>query len=237
VNPGHHGNAGEYVTAQRAFLVLSILFGIAFVFITPPFQTPDEPHQFFRSYQVSEGELLAVVHRQPNGDVAEIGGYLPSSLSETTRKAMGTVPSHCDIKVDLHENVFSLLGVPLDQHRRTFVPFTDTARYPFVPYLPQAVGVLIGRVLGLSPLLLLYMGRLTNLAAWIFLTYWSIRVVPTGKWVFFLAALTPMSLFIGASISGDAATNGLSFFFIALMIRCGIASRCCSPSAGRPTSW
>jgi len=31
-----------------------------------------------------------------------------------------------------------------------------------------------------------------------------------------------MSLFIGASMSGDAATNGLSFLFIALMIRYGI---------------
>ncbi len=71
-------------------------------------------------------------------------------------------------------------------------------------------------------MLLMYLGRLTNLAAWIFLIYMSIRIIPTGKWVLFLAALTPMSLFTGASLSGDAATNGLSFLFIALMIRHGL---------------
>lgn len=217
-----NGDTNKSIFPESAFLVVSVLFGIAFVFVTPPFQVPDEQAHYLRSYQVSEGGLVPQEHREREGGRSGLGGLLPDSLIQTSVKAMGDIPFHPGVKVDIRRNIFSLLEVPLNPHIKSFAYFPNTARYPFVSYIPQAVGIVFGRIIGLSALLLLYLGRLTNLAVWIFLVYASIRIIPTGKWVLFLAALTPMSLFMGASLSGDAATNGLSFLFIALMMRYGL---------------
>lgn len=218
---GEQGNAHTTtsVFAASAFLVVSILFGVAFVFITPPFQVADEPHHFFRSYQVSEGGLIPEIHREPGGKVTKIGGVIPNSIYKIH---IETYSRKKDKRVDLDKHIFSLLDIPLNPHIRSYHSFSNIARYPFVPYVPQAIGIALGRIIGFCPLLLMYLGRLANLAVWVFLVYASIRIIPTGRWVLFLAALTPMSLFTAASLSGDTATNGLSFLFIALMMRYGL---------------
>jgi uncharacterized membrane protein len=218
---GEHGNdhPNKSILPASAFLVVSILFGIAFVFITPPFQVADEPRHFFRSYQVSEGGLIPEIHRDPDGKITKIGGVIPKSIYKIH---IETYSQKKDKRVDLDKHIFSLLEIPLNPHIRSYHSFSNIARYPFVPYVPQAIGIALGRTIGLCPLLLMYLGRLANLAAWIFLIYMSIRIIPTGRWVLFLAALTPMSLFTAASLSGDTATNGLSFLFIALMMRYGL---------------
>jgi hypothetical protein len=41
------------------FLLLGAFFGILFLLVTPPLQSPDEQEHFFRSYQVSEGQWTA----------------------------------------------------------------------------------------------------------------------------------------------------------------------------------
>jgi uncharacterized membrane protein len=215
-------HSGKSIFPEGFFLVLSVLFGVAFVVVTPPFQVPDEDAHYFRSYQLSEGGFLAQENRERESGRSELGGFLPESIIRTSEKAKGSIPFNPNTKVDIQRNILSLIEVPLNPNLKSFVVFPNTARYPFVPYIPQAIGILFGRIVGLSPLLLLYLGRLINLAAWISLVYTSIRIIPTGKWVLFLAALTPMSLFVGASLSGDAATNGLSFLFIALMMRYGL---------------
>jgi uncharacterized membrane protein len=218
---GEHGNDHPHksILPASAFLVVSILFGIAFVFITPPFQVADEPHHFFRSYQVSEGGLIPEIHREPGGKITKIGGVIPKSIYKIH---IETYSQKKDKRVDLDKHIFALLDIPLNPHIRSYHSFSNIARYPFVPYVPQAIGIALGRTIGLCPLLLMYLGRLANLAVWIFLVYSSIRIIPTGRWVLFLAALTPMSLFTAASLSGDTATNGLSFLFIALMMRYGL---------------
>ncbi len=217
---GESNNCGKRVLPERAFLLLAILLGVVFIFVTPPFEVPDEGAHFYRSYQVSVGRLLP----QENGEggVYRGGGILPESIIYTCHTATGGVPFHPEVKVDMEKNILPLFDVRLDPKKKAFIAFPNTASYPFVPYIPQAVGIALGRIIGLSPLSLMYLGRLTNLIVWIFLIYLSIRITPIGKWVLFLAALTPMSLFMGASLSGDAATNGLTFLFIALMMRYGL---------------
>ena len=41
--------------AAAVFAGLALLFGSIFVFLIPPFQSPDEPNHFLRAFQVSEG--------------------------------------------------------------------------------------------------------------------------------------------------------------------------------------
>lgn len=77
----------------------------------------------------------------------------------------------------------------------------------------------IGTQLNTPPLVLLYLGRLFNLFAWIILVYWSIRLLPFNQWLFVLLALLPMSIFQAASLSADTTTNGLSFLLTSVFLR------------------
>jgi uncharacterized membrane protein len=65
----------------------------------------------------------------------------------------------------------------------------------------------------------MYLGRFFNLLAWAILVYLSIKIIPLCKWVFFLLALMPMSLYEAASLSADGFTIGISFFLTSLFIR------------------
>ena len=56
---------------EVVFLYFALMFGLSLLVTVPPFQTPDEPHHFFRAYQVSEGIMVGKHFRVE---------YLPKSL-------------------------------------------------------------------------------------------------------------------------------------------------------------
>lgn len=199
---------------QKAFAAVGLLFGMVLVFLTPPFQAPDELPHFYRAYEVSELRFMA----QKNGN--DIGDFLPVSL-KTTAESLDDVTAQPDKKVDVSK-VFKALKTPLCPNEKAFLNFHNTALYSPLAYFPQAAGIGLGRFFSGAPFILMYCGRITNLIIWIFLIYFAIRITPLAKWVFFLLALIPMSIFLSASLSPDALINGLSFLLIAYFFYCGI---------------
>src|SRR6185369_10713105 len=103
--------------------------------------------------------------------------------------------------------------------RRHFVSFPNTALYSPVPYVPALTGILIGKLFGLSPLWLLYLGRLTSLLSTLLLCFTAIRIAPIFAQGFFLITATPIFLTLAASVSADALTNGLTILLTALILR------------------
>jgi len=199
------------LTPDRLFLLIGLAFGVLFVFITPPFQVPDEYHHFYRSYHVSEGRILGI----KDGNLA--GDYLPRGLGWFATNVSSGMQFHPEVKQDYH-NILSQVGKSLHLDNRAFFNFHGSVLYSPVPYLPQAAAMLWGRIFSGSPLALFYMGRLANVAVWALLTALAIRVTPIYKWVFFLLALAPMSIFQAASLSADALTHALSFLLVAIIL-------------------
>ncbi len=249
---GLHVKRHAFIQSPEAmFLLLGMVYGILFVFFTPPFQVADETNHFYRAYQMSEGRLVAV-KKQPSllspaqraerdralsevqrllvkGDTATallkfydvkgqggIGGLLPESLVTTT---MAFVPLLNTTNRQSFRDISSLLTLPLNEERRTFIHFPNTALYSPLPYLPQAFGIAFGKMLHSSPLALMYLGRIANLFIWGALVYFAIKITPIGKWFFFLLALMPMSLSEAASLSADGFTYGISFLLVAVFLR------------------
>ena len=201
---------------ERAFLGVALIFGLLLLFITPPFQTPDAPQHFLRGYAVSSLQLVSTLNS------GHAGSILPKSLVITAQRASGNVPHNSKNKVDLRTNK-QLLGTPLAPDDTAFIFFDQSALYSPVPYLPQAIGITLGKILTFSPLAIMYLARITNLAVWVLLCFIAIKITPVAKWTFFLIALTPMSLFMAASISPDAFTNALAFLVVALFLKYSIA--------------
>ena len=149
----------------------------------PPFQAPDEEHHFFRAYQVSEGIMLG------NHFQAEL---LPKSLKLAWQATSRFFAGDLDRKIT-PANILSAFQIPLNPDDRSYIASYSALYSPHF-YFPQAFGVIVGRNLGLGPLALLYLARLSALVFCVCLFYWSIKKTPILKWVFCLLAATPIEL-------------------------------------------
>ncbi|HEX2223860.1 MAG TPA: DUF2142 domain-containing protein [Thermoanaerobaculia bacterium] len=200
------------LTPDRFFLLAGLLFGILLVFVTPPFQVPDEPAHFYRAWGVAEGKL--VIARGQGG----VGAELPASLPRLAWALTGDMPGHPEVKTSRRQ-ILAWLGSPLDPAARIFVAFPNTALYTFVPYVPQAVAFGAGRALGAPPLVSFYGARLLNLLVSTLLIAFAIRQAPALRWLLATVALTPMATFQRASISADAVTIAVGFVLGAVAAR------------------
>jgi uncharacterized membrane protein len=201
----------DNVRPERFFLFTASIFGALILFITPPFQVPDEPNHFFRAWQISEGGFVSIKQNQ------RVGGYLPASLKEAISPFNSIIWAQdrkiTDLKVD------SLFKISLNPEVKKFYDFNNTALYSPVCYLPSALAIFVLRTFNTPPLYIFYGGRLAALIFWIITLYFAIKSIPIYKWLFTLLALLPMSLFINMSISADVVTNAFFFLFIATVFK------------------
>ncbi|MFT5779985.1 MAG: putative membrane protein [Crocinitomicaceae bacterium] len=196
---------------ERFFLVFAAFFGLIFILVTPPFQSPDEICHFYKAYQISEGTFISKQHDK------RVGGYIPESIvstADSTVRMFGNAHQKANSK-DLNDG----LTVPLNPAKKIFVDFPNSAIYSPISYAPQAFMIGVLRAAHLPPLYLLYGARLASLAFWIFCVFLTIRMMPFHKWLFVLLALLPMSIFSNMSVSADVVTNGLSFLVIGYFLR------------------
>lgn len=186
---------------QWVFLTLGSVFGLIMLIITPPFQVPDEPVHYFRTWQVAEGNFLKTTDNVPRSLVtfADSCKRMKFSTHEKT-----SVPE-----------ILSFASMPLNSADRIY---QEAPNY-IIPYLPQAVGMIIGKLFGANLLYLLYLGRLFNLMAALWLVFLAIRTAPAFRWIFAAIGLLPMTLYQFGSLSYDASTIGLSFLLISLILK------------------
>lgn len=203
---------------QRVFVPLALVFGLAILLVTPPFQVPDETEHFLRSYHVSEGGVLARVEDR------RVGEALPRSLLAVM---LESVPRGIYGDTSVKQECWRLrraMAIPLAAQDRLFQDFSVATLTSPVAYAPQALSMALGRLAGLPPLALMYAGRLGNLLVWTALVWLALRLTPVGAWLFLMLALTPMSLFMAASLSYDALTNALAFLTAAMALRLALGA-------------
>lgn len=200
------------------FIFIGFATGILYVLGTPPYYMLDEPNHYFRAYQVSCGTIIP----ERIGD--KTGGPIPRSMSTSVYVFRFGIQQYKDggISPDL---IRGSLSLPLNEADTGFVAFSNTAIYSPIPYIPQAIGIGIGRTLDLSPLVLLYLGRLANLAFALLALALAMQILPVVRWAMFLILLSPTAMFQIASASADVMLFALSFLFIALVLKEAFGTR------------
>lgn len=184
----------------KYFLTASGVFGLLLAVFMPPFQAADEGAHFFKAYQVSEWNLRTKL--------------VPPSLYQV-RDRFDRLPFFPDRKTSVGE-ILAARHVPLNPHEMGSAPVLS---YSPVPYLPSAAGILVGRILGLSPLYLLYIGRICALLAYMALVAMAIRWMPAQKWLLALFALMPMCMAQAAAVTADTVTLAIAYLFFAYTLR------------------
>jgi len=191
---------------ERLFLALALPFGIIFIFLSAPFQAPDEHTHFFRAYAISSGHFTGTQVT------------LPESVFDFAKTVSKDLPGN-DQNKQSKKALVREFSRPFIEKPQVETPILNSAIISPLPYLPQALGVLIGRLAHLNPIFIFYLGRIVNFLAWIGITFLTIRTTPIHPRLFVALALMPMTLHQAASNSPDAATIAISFLFIAFALR------------------
>lgn len=203
-----------YQSPQKTFLIIAGTFGLLFILLTPPLQTPDEIVHFMRAYQVSE---LGVVSTNKDG---ALGGYLPASIGKSSviLSENPTLTFNPNTKYDVHKTIVAL-KIPLEKEKRDFLNIAGATGYSPIGYIPQAIGIAIGAFFNAPAVVLMYMARVASLVTWIGLIFFSIKIIPQKKWAIVGLGVLPMILAQAGSPGIDAISIGLGILFIALVMK------------------
>lgn len=179
---------------SKIYLTVVIPLSIAYCSLFAPWAIPDAQAHFMATYRLSNivmgyGDKLEWYGREEDVNFyehvwagrnlnPEIGGYsaLIDNLNVECRKS-DMVP-------------FSM-------------PMEHMEYYSIVGYLPQVIGLSLGRALNLGTVLSIYLARLAVLIFYILLTYHAVRKTPLGKGIIAMTASLPMCLMMSSAISYD----------------------------------
>jgi uncharacterized membrane protein len=88
-----------------------------------------------------------------------------------------------------------------------------------LPYLPQAITLRLGRILGLSLSTLLFAMKTVQLLIYAGVTALAIRIIPSGKLLLLFYALLPTVLFQSVTLTYDTLTIAAAFLLTAVLMR------------------
>jgi len=173
----------------RALILLG--FGLAYVFILPPFEAPDEPAHFARAYSIAEGQVVIKDH--PRDLVVFVKEAIEARLEARNMKK--DIPVLVEIKR------------LLDQYddRIPNIAF-NAAQYSPVPYIFHAAAIRLVMLFDSFPrgfLLSLYACRVVSLLMFVGLLYLSFSLFPSISWPLFWLSITPMALSQASVVSVD----------------------------------
>lgn len=202
---------------EYAYLAIALTGVIGFVFITPPFQGPDEHTHYNRVQYIANGYFIPV-------NVEKSNASLPYSIDQVAYKTFynNDIRGSTNKKSDLHDTK-DALNVPYSSDVQT-KPVMVT--YSPIPYLPAVPFVALSNLLNLSPLVSMYLARLALGIVSVLILFLAVRLIPYKKYFFAIVGLIPMMLFQQAVISADSISYALLALFIAyvLYLRYSVAS-------------
>jgi len=192
---------------EYIYLTAAAFLGITYMFSITPLSVPDEYHHYPTTYVISSYMMFKDDPYTADGnhfDYRELAGHY--NVPSAYLRLMDEGPMYKNEDAGTHE-----------------IQMRDTDTYAFdypLIYLPQAIGVIFARLLGMGFFGVYYIGALFNLAFYIFCVTFSIKILNTFKLPFFMLGLLPMTLQQASSFSPDGFVNGVSILLIAYAISC-----------------
>lgn len=204
------------LSVQKIFIYLACIFGILFLILTPPFQSPDEDSHFKKAYVMSEGHFFAQVEE------GEKGFYLSEDIVDYISAQVEKM-GNLDEKYSYADILSEDKGARVYSHQK-FESFSTVSTNPvghFIPMLGILMGKIVSVIAGREPsiVMLLYFARLFCMAFYIAVVAVAISITPVLKRTFCMVGLMPMALFISSCVSYDGLLIGASFIFTALCFK------------------
>lgn len=203
------------MTIENLFLIVGLVFGTLFVFVNAPFHSNDEDLHFYRAYSTACGDFLPIQQAEETGN--KVGQVYPKNLVEVTRSYQG-LPFAKGYRISVKDKLNPSRQVALNPQDTTFHMF-PYKHISCIPYIPATMGILFGKTIESNPVWLMWFARFFGMLAFIIIVYFAIKTTPIFKPVFFLTALTPMTLFQACSITYDTLSTATTFLLIAIFLK------------------
>ena len=187
------------IKIYNIYLYMAIILSALYFISLPLLSIPDENGHLIRAYEISEGYMISDKNEDGYG-----GRILPTNLySFDKNSTFYDIEQVKDIKLDYSEK---------------FYKFANISLYSPISYIPQSIGILIGRIVSSNPIFIGYLGRLFNCISIIIITYFAIKFTPIGKRIMLIIALLHMNIHQSISLLPDSMVVALSFALIAFVL-------------------
>ena len=180
-----------------AFIIL-LIFGLFCVFLNPVLFIPDEAEHYARSDLASIGDFEPKFY---NG----YGYNIPQSFYQLNYQ-FGNTFFDGTISSDKISN-------DITHYHSVF------AHNPLFGYLISALGIYLAKMLDLSVIWSMWLGRLFNLIFYASICAYAIKKAPKYKIPLLIVSALPLALSEGSSVSIDAILNGLCILSIGMFIK------------------
>lgn len=197
-------------TVKIIFLYIFIL-GLAFTFLVPPLQKPDEHGHFIRSILLSHGKTFLTNKDESLPIEKQYYDLIHDPL-------LNAIPYHSQIKFDTAWYVR-----PLFAAKDAFKLVNETTwgqfMLPASSYIPYAVGISIARLLSLNAYVTFFMGRLFMfLLAFIWMIFLYKKIPHTFKPILLFVFSIPMLIHQITGYNYDAMQYMTGFSLFVLML-------------------
>ena len=195
---------------HKLYLVIALIGAFGFALITPPFQGPDEQAHYIRVQYTAHGHFVPV-------HVKTVDASLPVSVANTLKSTffIDDIRGKTAEKYEIGRTK-QAIRQPLNPADRYQPPMVS---YNFLTYLPAVPGVFIANLLNLSPVVSLYIARLSLALAAVLISYFAIKLLPIRKYLFVAIGLLPMMLFQQAMVGTDGVSYAILMLFLAYVIK------------------
>ncbi|WP_196808807.1 DUF2142 domain-containing protein [Butyrivibrio sp. FC2001] len=192
----------------QLFPVCMIILGICFQVIIPIGGVPDESWHVDTAYRYSN-VLMGI------SDDVSSGTIHKRKCDIVLADMLGN-----DVETNSYYQLSRGMFKDADDTELVEVPFHDTSnQVPAMVFMPMALGMTIGRLLGLSAVTVYVFGRLFAFAVYAALMFVAVSLMPFGKNFLCLLAMLPIALQQGGSASYDSVIIGVGSIFVALTLR------------------
>lgn len=206
------------IKLETIYVFCAVALGIGYLFVLPPLSAPDEVSHYISAYRLSNqmmgktvsGENGLVYIRQEDAFIEDVYGALEHGVEDPSERVILGQLLEQKTYQEIYEHGF--FG---EAEQGTAISNQWTVRTTPLAYVPQAIGFVVARLLHMSGIGLLFMGRFMNLIFYVGVTWMAMKKLPFGKEVLFGVALLPMTLHLAGSLSYDVMILALSFYFTA----------------------
>lgn len=197
------------LSVEKWFLLTVTPLAIVYMILFTPWSQPDTTAHMYATYRLSN-KLLGYHERdvwKGREEDAEFLRYVWGHDPNPSLKSYAGIAENAHLvcgKTDI-------VNLPGAEPRMKF--------YSAFNYLPQVIGITLGRLLHLSTVASVYLGRMLILLLYIMTMYRNISKIPAGKWIFATIVMFPMALMMSSAVSYDAMVIISSLSFIACIFR------------------
>ncbi|MDD3223913.1 MAG: DUF2142 domain-containing protein [Clostridium sp.] len=187
-----------------AFLIISLTLGTIISICVPPYYSFDECAHFIRTYETASFDFN-FSRTKKSSWVSNIDEFFSYNAHNDMYNSYKDRLSNAEI---FSKNDYSNV--------KHFNSPEDT--YLFVPYVPAAIGIFIGKLLKLPFILTFYLGRLFSLLIYSLIGAFIIKHIKIAKRLVFMILLFPPAIVTAGAYSVDPMTNILTIGSVAIFI-------------------